>query len=136
MKVNFSPIEITKSVINVRSSLIKDGEWNNIHEHMKLEKWVYRNEDRSIFKLVLEWVLNIKTGNKAHTLVEFEADHEMIIQKEGLNDKEELINVIRSSELNFEMKLQEALKNTLLSKYKMKWIDYSESAEQILELSE
>ena len=128
----------TKDLRNLVSSLLTvDSEKrpgiNDIFQKLNLTPFVYNSQIPKTFKLVLTWDFKLKNNETKKQIIKCDADHEFIMQLDNNKDKETLINMIRSSEMNLEEKIKEKLKPSGLE-YGFPYQDYNATADQILKL--
>lgn len=133
MKVNIGKIETSNWYYNKHNN-IKQGEFNVINENLKLTPFVYNSQTPKIFKLVLEWEFRIKAEDKTFNILTLDGTQEFVMELNDNQDKETLKNMLSTSQMHFEDDLKEKLKGTVLESYSFKWVDFDQTADNILAL--
>lgn len=129
MKVKGSPIEVAVEFHDTKYRVMPGI--NNLHQNLAVTPFVYGSQNPSIFKLVLSWIFRL---NSAEPIIRATAEHEFIIELEEnkTKERETIQNIIGTSEMNLESRIQDNLSKNRLGEYSFKALDYSETIEQIL----
>ncbi|MBS4065504.1 MAG: hypothetical protein KGZ74_13140 [Chitinophagaceae bacterium] len=133
MKVNIGKIETSNWYYNKHNN-IKQGEFNVINENLKLTPFVYNSQTPKFFKLILEWEFRIKDEDKTFNILTLDGTQEFVMELNDNQDKETLKNMLSTSQMHFEDDLKEKLKGTVLESYSFKWVDFDQTADNILAL--
>ncbi len=133
MKVNIGKIETSNWYYNKHNNM-KQGEFNVINENLKLTPFVYNSQTPKFFKLVLEWEFIIKDEYKTFNILTFDGTQEFVMELNDNQDKENLKNMLSTSQMHFEDELKVKLRGTVLESYNFKWVDFDKTADNILEL--
>jgi hypothetical protein len=133
MKVNIGKIQTSNWYYNPYNN-IKQSELNIVSENLKLTPFVYNSPKPNHFKLVLEWDFTIRDEDKTFNILSLDGTQEFIMDLDGNNDKGTLKDMLTTSQMHFEDELKLKTKGTVLERYTFKWVDFDQTADDILDL--
>ena len=129
MKYDISEIEVDSVYIDPDFIV---SELNPVNEHTTFNPFPYANENKDLFKLVLNWQATIKIIDSDFIIADIKAEQEFKILFDGNNDKECLKNLISTSYLHLQDKFTEATNNSSLDGYRLLSFDDDKAAEGIM----
>src|SRR5690242_15037018 len=117
MIVKFSNIDV--EALEVFPNNIIGGQFAKLKEDIKVTPFVYTNPDPKVFKLVLHYDFHVRNSVNNRRLIDIVAEHEIICEKQGVSDLEDLRHGIQSSYLHLQMKLDEKTIGTTLQGFQL-----------------
>lgn len=99
-------------------------------DHLELTQVVTKRTEGE-YELILRWSLTVDDLLSRHPIFFIHATHEGYFIPEGDNDRETIVLMIKFAQLEFAGALSKQLKNTGVSKYQFKPLDYEAIADRI-----
>jgi len=136
MQVEKDKLDISNFFYEQNNNL-KAGELNEIHQYLEPFPFVYKTPDKTLFRLVIEWLLILKDDKQTFEILKLEGSQEFMIRMEyDNNDLPELTNAVEGSFNDFQSELINRTAKTILMHYRYPKTDWAPTAGNILRLAQ